>query len=96
MKPRLDRLMGSGVPPFTIHDLRRTAVTHMGEMGTRDDVIELCVNHVSGRRAGVAGIYNKSVLMAERRAAMEAWSRKVLDIVEGRETTNVIDLRREA
>jgi integrase len=96
MKPRLDRLMGEGTPPFTIHDLRRTAVTHMGELGIRDDVIELCVNHVSGRRAGVAGIYNKSVLMAERRAALEAWSRRVMDIVEDRVAANIVALRREA
>jgi integrase len=96
MKPRLDRLMGSGVPPFTIHDLRRTAVTHMAELGVRGDVIELCVNHVSGTRGGIAGVYNRSELMAERRAAMEAWSRRVTDIVEGRSTANIIDLRRGA
>src|SRR5262245_795220 len=89
MKPRLDRLMD--IPPWVIHDLRRSMVTHMAELGIRLDVIELCVNHVSGSRSGVAGVYNRSELMAERRAAMLAWSSRVTDIVEGRDTTNVVD-----
>jgi integrase len=92
MKPRLDKLIGPGVPPFTIHDLRRTAVTHMAEIGIRPDVIELCVNHVSGARAGVAGVYNRSELLPERRSALEAWSARVMEIVEGRDA-NVVALR---
>jgi integrase len=94
MKPRLDRLMGSGVAPWVIHDLRRTMVTGMAEMGVRPDVIELCVNHVSGSRAGVAGVYNRSELMPERRAAMERWSVHVASLVSGTATENVVSLAR--
>jgi integrase len=92
MKPRLDRLMGD-VPHWTIHDLRRSMVTHMAELGIRPDVIELCVNHISGTRGGVAGVYNRSELMAERRAAMLAWSKRVISIVKGRGGDNVVSLR---
>jgi hypothetical protein len=83
--------MGDDISPWVIHDLRRTMVTGMGDLGVRPDVIELCVNHVSGSRAGVAGVYNRSELMAERRAAMLAWSNRVTAIVEGRDVTNVVD-----
>ena len=71
-KHRIDQRMG--IPPWRLHDLRRTAVTHMAELGIAPHVIELIVNHVSGFRSGVAGIYNKAELMPQRRAALEKWS----------------------
>ena len=47
-------------PPWRIHDLRRTAITGMNELGVPPHVVEKVVNHVSGHLAGVAGVYNKS------------------------------------
>ena len=42
--------------PWTLHDLRRTVVTGMNELGIAPHVVEAVVNHVSGRaKAGVAG-----------------------------------------
>jgi hypothetical protein len=67
---------------FRLHDARRTAVTGMAELGIRPDVIELVVNHVSGSRGGVAGIYNKSELIPERREALERWSRHLAGLVK--------------
>jgi len=43
------------IPPWTLHDLRSTAVTGMAELGIQLYVIELVVNRVSGSRAGLAG-----------------------------------------
>jgi len=53
VKALLDARM-SNVPPWTLHDLRRTAVTGMAKLGIRPDVIELAVNHISGSRGGIA------------------------------------------
>jgi len=53
-------------------------------LGIAPHIIELCLNHVSGARAGVAGIYNRSVQMEERRAALEVWARHVKGLVAGR------------
>ena len=75
IKYQLDKLME--IPAWQIHDLRRTAVTGMAELGIRPDVIELVVNHISGARAGVAGIYNRSELLPERREALETWAKHV-------------------
>ncbi len=46
--------------PWTVHDLRRSAATGMADLGVRPHVIEAVLNHVSGHKAGVAGIYNRS------------------------------------
>ena len=49
-------------------------MTGLGEMGIPPHVIELAINHAGGSRAGVAGTYNKSELLPERRAALERWA----------------------
>ena len=54
------------IPPWRLHDLRRSFVTGLAELGIRPDVIELDVNHVSGMRGGIAGVYNRSELLPER------------------------------
>ena len=51
-KERLDRR--SGVTRWRLHDLRRTVVTGMAELGIQPHVIEAIVNHISGHKAGVA------------------------------------------
>jgi integrase len=78
------------IPPWRLHDLRRTAVTGMAELGIRGDVIELAVNHQSGARGGIAGVYNRSELMTERRDALAAWSRHIQVLA----SDNVVSLRR--
>jgi integrase len=68
---------------WRLHDLRRTAVTGMVELGVPPHVVELVVNHVSGTRGGVAGIYNKSEMLPERKAALERWAAHVSGLVGG-------------
>lgn len=63
--------------PWTIHDLRRTTATGMADLGVQPHVIEAVLNHVSGHKAGVAGIYNRSSYAAEKRAALELWANHV-------------------
>jgi integrase len=92
IKARLDGLMGD-VPAWRLHDLRRSAVTHMAELGIAPHVIELVVNHISGARAGVAGTYNRSELMPERRTALERWAAHIAGIVSGRPAA-VVPLRK--
>lgn len=71
------------IEPWVLHDLRRTAVTGMNDIGILPHVIEATVNHVSGTRGGVAGIYNRSLLLPERRAALERWAAHVEGLVSG-------------
>jgi integrase len=88
---RADRGPDATIPPFRLHDLRRTAVTGMAELGIRSDVIELTVNHISGHRGGIAGVYNRSELLAERKVALELWSTHVAALARG--PSNVIALQ---
>lgn len=92
IKRGLDLAMGNP-PPFKLHDLRRTAVTGMAELKIRTDVIELVVNHVSGSRGAIAGVYNRSELLAERREALARWAKHVQGLVAD-ETDKVVPLPR--
>jgi integrase len=90
LKARLDE--ASGVTGWRLHDCRRSWATHVAELGVRSDVIEAALNHISGSRSGVAGIYNRSELLNERRAALSIWS----SYIEGLVTERVVPLRQRA
>ena len=55
------------------HDFRRTLATGMQRLGVRLEVTEAILNHISGTRAGVAGIYNRYKYEPDKRAALNAW-----------------------
>ena len=84
---------GAAIPAWRLHDLRRTAVTGMAKLKVSTDVIELVVNHVSGSRGGIAGVYNKSELLDERREALERWAAHVERLVNGDAGDKVVPLR---
>ena len=98
-KIRLDAALttklGKEFPHFTIHDLRRTAATRMVDLGEGPHVVEAVLNHVSGHRAGVAGIYNRSLYKAEKAQALSKWATHVLAIAKGKKS-NVTPLRKGA
>jgi integrase len=73
--------LGKAMAPWTLHDLRRTAATGMGDVGIQPHVIEAVLNHISGSKRGVAGIYNRSTYAAEKKAALNKWADRVLAIV---------------
>jgi integrase len=71
----------SGVNGWVIHDLRRTVATGMADIGIQPHIIEAVLNHVSGHKGGVAGIYNRSSYAAEKAAALARWDERVEAIV---------------
>lgn len=68
----------TNIPNFTIHDLRRTASTHLNEQGFNRDAIEKCLNHTIG---GVRGVYNKAEYAEERIRMMQKWSDFVFSVI---------------
>ena len=80
------KMVDAGAKPlshWTVHDLRRTAATVMADqLGVLPHIVEAILNHVSGHRAGVAGVYNRARYQAEMRQALERWGAYVSDIVE--------------
>ena len=76
---------------WVLHDLRRTAATRMADLGVQPHIVEAVLNHVSGHRAGVAGIYNRSAYKAEKRAALDLWANHI-DVIVVKATANVTTL----
>jgi integrase len=62
------------LPSWHLHDLRRTCATGMAELGILPHVIEAVLNHVSGHKGGVAGIYNRAKYSDEMRDALQRWA----------------------
>jgi integrase len=78
---------------WVVHDIRRAVATHMGELGVLPHVIESCLNHISGTKSGVAGIYNRARHEIEKGDAWALWATHLLAAVDGVES-NVTPLRR--
>ena len=95
LNARIKKTTGKALPHWTPHDLRRTAATMMAELGVQPHVIEAVLNHVSGHRAGVAGIYNRASYEREKAVALDLWADRLMAIVKGRKS-KVTPLRREA
>lgn len=84
-----------GVKDWRLHDLRRTLATGLQRLGIRLEVTEAVLNHVSGSRAGIVGIYQRHDYAAEKRAALDAWGAHVDATIAGRtDEGNVVSLRR--
>ena len=87
-KLALDRRIaaaGKKLPNWRLHDLRRTVATRMGDLSIQPHVIEAILNHVSGTKMGVAGVYNRSLYESEKRSAMTRWAEHIRSTVDGSE-----------
>lgn len=80
-KAALDkRILNGGlqITAWRLHDIRRTVATRMADMGTLPHVIEAVLNHASGHKAGVAGVYNRATYAKEKRDAVDLWATHLL------------------
>ncbi|MXO71736.1 integrase arm-type DNA-binding domain-containing protein [Altererythrobacter buctensis] len=96
-KSRLDAKIakanrGEALDHWTLHDLRRTLATGMQRLSIRFEVTEAILNHVSGSRSGVAGIYQRHDWAAEKRAALDAWATHLQAVLTDTDKTNVVQL----
>jgi integrase len=92
VKKRIDARMKPAAP-WVLHDIRRSVATHMAEdLRIAPHIIEAVLNHVSGHKAGVAGVYNRAVYAEEKTTALARWGDDVESLVAGT-TTKVIPLR---
>jgi integrase len=83
-----------GIAPWSSHDLRRTAVSKMGELGIAPIVVGHVINHSSVTRAGVTlKVYNHYDYAKEKRQAFELWANHLDAICQGA-AAKVTPLRR--
>jgi len=83
---------GEALEPWRLHDLRRTLATGMQRLGVRFEVTEALLNHVSGAKSGVAGVYQRHDWAAEKRTAIEAWACHVQGLLAQKDNSNVVAL----
>ena len=79
MNQALYRLQSS-LESFTVHDLRRTARTHLAALGVVPHIAELCLNH---KLKGIAAVYDVHDYFEERRAALNALSDLLAECEKG-------------
>lgn len=83
----------AAIDAWRIHDLRRTAATGFQRLGVRFEVTEAVLNHMSGAKSGVAGIYQKHHWQDEKRAALETWAKHIATILACTEQAdNVVEI----
>ncbi|MCS3902083.1 integrase [Methylohalomonas lacus] len=82
------RKADGALPYFTIHDLRRTARTHLAALGISRDVAERCLNH---KIEGLDRVYNQHDYFDERRQALELYT-SLLQALESGQAFNVVSL----
>jgi hypothetical protein len=69
---------------WVLHDFRRALSTALHDsFGVAPHVVDSLLGHVSGHKAGVAGVYNKAAYLDERRRALERWGAYVMELAEG-------------
>lgn len=85
----LKRLPLKDIDHFTVHDMRRTARTHMAAVGVDRFVAERALNH---KLRGIEGTYNQYDYFDERKAALQRWA-VMLGAVSRGEPFNVVSIR---
>lgn len=86
-KAKLDTL--SGVTGWRFHDLRRTAVTHLGELRVPRHIRQLLLDHAEN---DATSIYDRFEYLPERREALDAWADKITRLLNP-PGDNVVPLR---
>jgi integrase len=71
----------SGVRGWVLHDIRRTVATGMADIGIQPHIIEAVLNHVSGHKGGIAGIYNRAQYASEKAQALARWDEHLRGVV---------------
>jgi integrase len=81
MRRRVEKQLGRPVERFTMHDLRRTGATGLQRLGVRLEVTEAVLNHVSGSRGGIIGVYQRHHFTEEKREALTRWANDLARII---------------
>lgn len=93
-KSRLDTFIaaaGGEMKPWTLHDLRRTAATHMVRLGVSEEVVGRVLNHAA--KGVTAKVYALHTYAPEKRSALDRWAADLMRAITGKRTAKVVALR---
>lgn len=92
-KSRLDSFITASdakVVPWRLHDLRRTAATHMVRLGVSEDVVGRVLNHAA--KGVTAKVYALHTYAPEKRSALDRWGAELMRVVAGEPNGKVVPL----
>src|SRR4029077_14179441 len=85
-------LLAGSMERFTPHDLRRSVATRMRELGISRSDVKMVLNH---RERDVTSRYDRYDGLPEKKRALDLWSNRLEQIVEGDASpSNIVDLAR--
>ena len=93
-KARLDTFIASAgvqIEPWRLHDLRRTAATHMVRLGVSEDVVGRVLNHAP--KGVTAKVYALHTYAPEKRSALDRWAAELLRVIDGNSAENIVSIR---
>jgi integrase len=90
----MKEILGGRFEEWRVHDLRRTCATGMEDLGIPTRVVETALNHISGTKAGIVGVYQRAEHKEAVKTAFEAWGRRVIKILgDAPPDSNIVPLR---
>jgi integrase len=87
---RIAAALGTPMPAWRLHDLRRTFRTGLGRLGVPPHIAELALNHV---RKGMIAVYDRHTYQPEIADALNRWAEHLTAVIEGRKG-KVVALRK--
>lgn len=93
-KARLDAFIAAGgdmIEPWTLHDLRRSAATHMVRLGVLEEVVGRVLNHAP--KGVTAKVYALHSYEPEKRSALDRWAAELMRAIEEKAAGKVVNLR---
>lgn len=70
------------INPWTLHDLRRTFAHQWQRMGIKVEHTEAALNHISGTRGGIVGIYQTYNYEAELKDCYAQWEARLQTVLK--------------
>lgn len=96
-KAQLDEFItakGEALDAWTLHDLRRSAATHMVRLGISETIVSRVLNHA--RQGVTAKVYALHSYAPEKRHALDTWAAEILRTIKGGASGNVVPLRADS
>ncbi len=78
---KAEEFVGGKFKAWRVHDLRRTCATGMENLGVDTRVVETALNHVSGTKAGIVGVYQRSHHREAVKKAFDDWGAHIEGLI---------------
>ena len=78
---RAVRRIGRDMLGRALYAAQEVVSTGMAELGVQPNVIEAVLNHRSGHKAGVAGVYNRAAYEQDVKRALALWADHLAAVV---------------